>query len=213
VTSIAGGIDVRFDDGGKKVTGVDERLFAGCGEAGIPIIRICQSLERGVGFHDNIDSIRRIYDAVLPYCEKDGVTLGVQKHFGHAISNAAETYILLKDYDPRYIAAVWDSGHNGLAGGDERLSLDTVWDMLCMVNFKAAYWRRVNGPEQEARWDTYWTTALHGQGSWKEAVNYLKERDYSGIVCLPAEYSDEPNVEAYAREDLKYIKSLFKGEL
>jgi len=212
VASIAAGIDVHIEDGNGKAVGIDENLFAGCGEAGVPIIRICQSLKKGVYFHDNITDIRRIYDAILPYCERYNVTLGVQMHFGHDISNSAETYILLRDYDPKYIAAVWDSGHSGLAGNIPRLALDTVWDMLCMVNFKAAYWRRVKGPEQEqAEWDAYWTTARHGQGSWKEAVDYLKERGYTGTVCLPAEYSDEQNVEAYAREDLAYIKSLFKG--
>ena len=210
VASIASGIDVHVDEGDGKVVGVNEELFAGCGEAGVPIVRICQSLEKGVGFHDNIENIKRLYDAVLPYCEKHNVTLGIQMHFGHDISNSAETYILLKDYDPRYIAAVWDSGHSGLAGNVPRLALDMVWDMLCMVNFKAAYWRRINGPEQEAEWEAYWTTAQHGQGSWKEAVDYLVERGYRGTICLPAEYSDESNVETYTRQDLAYIKSLFK---
>jgi len=209
VASIASGIDVHVDEGGGKVIGVNEELFAGCGEAGVPIVRICQSLKKGMGFHENVNEIRRLYDAVLPYCEKYNVTLGVQMHFGHDISNSAETYILLKGYDPRYIAAVWDSGHSGLAGNVPCLALDMVWDMLCMVNFKAAYWRRVNGPEQEAEWEAYWTTAQHGQGSWKEAVDYLVSRGYKGTVCLPAEYSDEPNVERYTRSDIAYIKALF----
>ena len=209
VASVAAGIDVHMDEGGGKVVGIDEELFAGCGEAGIPIIRICQSLQRGIGFHENVANIRRMYDAMLPYCERYKVTLGVQMHFGHDISNSAETYMLLNGYDPKYIAAVWDSGHSGLAGNIPSLALDIVWDMLCMINFKAAYWCRANGPEQEGKWEAYWTTARHGQGSWEQAVDYLIERGYKGTICLPAEYSDEPNVEAYAREDLAHIKRLF----
>lgn len=211
VASIAGGVDVQFVAGTNEVIGIDEWLFAGCGEAGVKIIRICQNMERGVDFHTNIEQIRRKYEALLPYCEKYGVTLGVQMHYGDAISNAAETYILLKDYDPRYIAAVWDSGHNGLAGTTPAFGIDTIWDMTCMVNFKAAYWHRVNGPEQDpAKWDVHWTTGRNACGNWAEAVAHLKKRGYRGVVCLPAEYSDEPNVERYTREDLAYIKSLFQ---
>lgn len=210
VASIAGGVDVRFIDGTNEVVGINESLFAGCGEAGIPIIRICQSMDRTKAFHENIEIIRRKYDAIYPYCEKHGVTLGVQMHFGFDIANSSETYILLKDYDPRYIAAVWDSGHSGLAGSEPEVGIDTVWDMLCMVNFKAAYYRLTNGPEaEEALWDVYWTTGKHALGSWKRGVDHLKKRGYKGVVCLPAEYSDEENVERYTREDVAYIRKLF----
>ncbi len=211
IASIAGGVDVRFVEGSNEVAGVNESLFEGCREAGCNIIRICQNMDGKLGFKKNIEVIRRTYDAVLPYCEKYGVTLGVQMHCGESISNSAETYILLKDYDPRYIAAVWDSGHSGLAGNDPRIALDLVWDQLCMVNFKAAYRYRVNGPEAaEAAWNEYWTTGRHACGSWKMAADYLKERGYEGIVCMPAEYTDEANTEEYAKEDLIYLKKLLQ---
>lgn len=189
---------------------IDEKMFAGCGESGVKIVRICQNLDKNLGFFENIGKIKRTYDAALPYCEKYGVTIGVQMHCGSCISSSAETYILLKDYDPKYIAAVWDSGHNGLAGTDPCFALDTIWDMLCMVNFKGAYYRRKTGPEKdEAAWDTYWTTGPHACGSWREAADHLKKRGYSGVVCMPAEYSDEQNVEKYIKSDLAYLKSLF----
>ena len=188
-----------------------EELFAGCGENGVKIIRICQSFDRKLGFWENIDQIKRKYDAVLPYCEKYSVTVGVQmhcsEHYGAFISSSAETYILLKDYNPKHIAAVWDSGHNGLAGTEPRYGIDTVWDMLCMVNFKAAYWK-LRG-DSETVWDAYWTTGKNACGNWAEAVAHLKQRGYSGVVCMPAEYSGEQNVEDYLREDLAYFKGLF----
>ena len=209
VESMAGEIQVKFADD-NKVAKVNEELFAGCGEAGVKIIRICQALDKNVEFFKSIEQIKRRYDAVVPYCEKYNVTIGVQMHCNACISSSAETYILLKDYDPKHIAAVWDSGHSGLAGTEPCFALDTVWDMMCMANFKAAYWKLRHGPEQdEAIWDSYWTLGRHACGSWKEAVDHLKKRGYSGVVCLPAEYSDEPNVEKYTRQDLAYLKSLF----
>lgn len=94
----------------------------------------------------------------------------------------------------------------------------SMWRIWCaalpaaMVNFKAAYRYRTNGPEAaEAAWTEYWTTGRNACGSWKAAVDYLKSRSYEGIVCMPAEYSDEPNVETYTAEDLAYLKGLFGG--
>jgi sugar phosphate isomerase/epimerase len=214
VTSLAAGIDVHTVDGKGEVAGVNEAVFAGCGEAGIPVIRICQSFNRELGFHENMDALRRKYDRILPFCQKFGVTLGVQMHYGPAdIANSYDSYILLKDYDPAYIAAVWDAGHSGLAGEAPRYALDCLWNNLCMVNFKAAYWRRTNesAPTEEAQWGADWVPGAQGMGSWKEAVGYLKQRGYRGTVCLPAEYSDESRVDEYAGDDLKYIKKLFGG--
>ena len=212
VASLAAGIDVQTTDGKGEVAGINEPIFAGCGEAGIPVIRICQSLNQNLGFHENIDALRRKYDAVLPFCEKYNVTLGIQMHYGFAdITCSWDTYILLKGYDPKYIAAVWDAGHSGLAGEFPRYSLDCLWNHLCMVNFKAAHWYRENPTAlaEEARWGVLWVSGPNGMCSWKEAVDYLKTRGYKGTVCLPAEYSDEANVEKYIQEDIKYIKRLF----
>ncbi|MDR2617355.1 MAG: TIM barrel protein [Treponema sp.] len=214
VTSLAAGIDVHTADGKGEVIGVNEEVFSGCGEGGIPVIRICQSFNRNLGFHENMDALRRKYDRILPFCMKYQVTLGVQMHYGDAdITGSYDSYILLKDYDPRYIAAVWDAGHSGLAGENPRYTLDCLWDHLCMVNFKAARWFRENPAAQtdEAKWGAEWVTSREGMGSWAAAVEYLKSRGYSGTVCLPAEYSEEPQVEKYAREDLKYINGLFGG--
>jgi hypothetical protein len=68
----------------------------------------------------------------------------------------------------------------------------------------------VNGPEaQQAEWKRYFTSGRHGLSSWPDAVKCLKERNYSGVVCLTAEYTDEAEVDRLTREDISYLKSLF----
>ena len=211
VESLAVGIEVKSPDGNLVV---NETAFNACGEAGIPIIRICERYDRNLGFHQNIEALRRKYDKVLPYCQKNNVTLGIQMHFGPIdVTCSWDSYILLKDYDPKYIAAVWDAGHAGLAGENPRYGLDCIWDQLCMVNLKSAYWYRKNPTNfaEEAQWGVHWVTGKNGMCSWKDTVDYLKKRDYKGTICLTAEYSDEHNVEKYAREDLNYVKELLKG--
>jgi len=79
-----------------------------------------------------------------------------------------------------------------------------------MVNFKNAYYIRSNGSEaEEAKWNRYFTTGIHGHCSLSRTVKYLKERGYEGTVCLSAEYTDEANVNSYITKDIAYIKSLF----
>jgi sugar phosphate isomerase/epimerase len=213
VTSLAAGIDVAAVDGKGEVAGVNEMVFAGCGEAGIPVIRICQGFNRKLGYHENMDALRRKYDSIVPFCRKYNVTLGVQMHYGSGdITCSWDSYLLLKDYDPKCIAAVWDAGHSGLAGEDPCYAIDCLWDHLCMLNFKAAHWFRRNPDApatEEAQWGVNWVPGRLGMSNWKDAVNYLKKRGYTGTVCLPAEYSDEANVEKYTREDIQYIKGLF----
>ena len=74
VASLAAEIDVRAEDGKGEITGINETVFAGCGEAGIPVIRICQKLNRNLDYHENIDALRRKYDKVLTLCQKYNVS-------------------------------------------------------------------------------------------------------------------------------------------
>ena len=70
-------------------------------------------------------------------------------------------------------------------------ALDMCWrPLLCVVNLKNAYWRRVSGPEAEvAEWKIYWTSGAQGRASWSRAIAKLKAIDYRGPICFSAEYS------------------------
>jgi sugar phosphate isomerase/epimerase len=214
VESMAAGIDVAVDKGHGEPVGATEDLYAACGAAGVSIIRICQGFDSKLDFWENIDALKAKYEVAAKLGEKYGVCLGVQMHYdmgNGGVLASFDSNILLKDFDPRYVAAVWDAGHSGLAGEPPERALDCLWNNLCMVNFKAAYWRRNNGPEAtKANWDVHWTTGKNGLCPWDRAIKYLKQRGYKGTICLPAEYSDEPNVESYTLEDLSYIKKLWE---
>ncbi|MDR3314675.1 MAG: sugar phosphate isomerase/epimerase [Oscillospiraceae bacterium] len=219
VASMAAGIDVAVEQGRGEPVGTTEALYAAMGEAGVPILRICQGFDQDKSFWENIEHLKARYDVAARLGEKYGVCLGVQMHHnmmhGTGLIGSYDSYILLKDYDPRYVAAVWDAGHSGLCFENAAHSLDCLWEHLCMVNFKQAYWQRKNGPEAAAaQWDAYWTTAKHGMCDWDGALAYLRQRGYSGTVCLPAEYSDSAiaHVEQFAREDLIAVKAGLEGE-
>ncbi|HLV79175.1 MAG TPA: sugar phosphate isomerase/epimerase family protein [Chthonomonadaceae bacterium] len=200
-------------DHGLKIESVagptDEPTMAACAELGIPIIRICVGIEPE-GYMATEVALQREYDALVPLLAKYGVTLGIQNHCGQSVSNAMGLRHLIEKYDPKQVAAVWDAAHNALDGEEPELAVDIVWSLLCMVNLKNAFWQRANGPEAEvAAWQPYWTSGRQGLASWPRVAAELKRREYKGVVCLTAEYTDEESVDRLIAEDIAFAKSLF----
>ncbi len=193
-------------------SGTDENIFAACQSAGVRLLRIMVSADKKLGYMKSIEEQKRKLDALLPLCEKYSVTIGVQHHYGFGVFNTMEMRHLLADYDPKYVGAIWDAAHSALAGELPEQAIDIIWDKLVLVNLKMAYYKRTNGPEAEqASFTPYFTTARQGAASWKDAADALKKRGYAGNICLPAEYTDEANVEKYVAGDLTYAKSLFEA--
>ena len=198
---------------GLRITSVatmpTEAAIATCAELGIPLIRVMAPIDAD-GYLASVSRARREYDALLPLLRTHNVRLGVQNHSGRYVSNALGLRHLIGDYDPRLIGAVWDAAHNALNGEEPELALDIIWSHLCLVNLKNAFWRRATGPEAEdVEWRPYWTSGRQGLASWPRVAVMLRERDYTGVICLPAEYSDEQSVKRLIAEDLAFARSLF----
>ena len=207
-------LDKEMDCCGIKVTSIandtpGEAMFAGCAEAGIPVIRVMPRIDMEIGFFASVEKIRREMDELCPLCEKYGVKIGVQHHYGKWISNSMELRYLIEKYAPRYIGAIWDAGHSAVAGEEPEIGLEIVESHLCMVNLKNIYYKRDNGPEAEnAKWVHYATSGRQGLSSWARIMNYLEKKDYKGVICLTAEYSGEEGVDRLIAEDIAYAKSL-----
>ena len=188
----------------------DERLYAACAAGQIGMNRVIFS--RGnLGYWEAEAKARRELDAALPLCEKYNVQIGIQHHYGGSIPiNAMGLYHLVKDYDPKYVGAIWDPSHNALQGEDPRSGLEIVKSHLCMVNLKNAIWRRTNGPEAEvAEWKAYFTSGREGLSSWQQVAQAVKTVDYRGPITFSAEYTAEHDVERLIVEDLAFAKTLF----
>lgn len=198
---------------GVKVTSIasntDENIFAACEAANIPIIRILATLDLKLGYWEAVDNVRRKLEKIIPLCEKYNVKIGVQHHFGPMISHSMELYQLIKDYDPRYVGAIWDSAQSILAGEEPEQGLDIIWDYLCLVNLKNVFYKRTSGPEDEAKWERYFTTGKQGLSPWPRVIQYLKNRGYEGPICLTHEYTNQAQVNKLLAEDVKYAKFLF----
>jgi sugar phosphate isomerase/epimerase len=203
---------------GSVATPLSEDAVAACGEAGVGILRTMAPIDLKRGFAACFDDHRRSYDALIPALDRHNVRIGVQNHYGNFVGSVQALLYLIEPYDPRHVCAVFDMAHCGVAGEPLELAVDVIWPRLNgLVNFKSAFQKRINGPEEaEARFAVHWTTARHGAYSWSHLVKLLTERNYAGMFCLPAEYSDPAgapqrmgdDVLPFLREDIAYIKSL-----
>ncbi|MDB5084261.1 MAG: Sugar phosphate isomerase/epimerase [Bacilli bacterium] len=190
---------------------LDERVFAACAEAGIPIIRIMPDISHKLGYLESEKQVQQQLESLLPLCEKYGVKIGCQQHHGNQVVDSMGLLHLMEKFNPNYIGAVWDAAHDALAGQQPEFGLDIVWSHLCMVNLKNVFYQRSNGPEAaNAEWTRYFTTGPHGLASWPRVANYLQKRQYEGIVCLTSQYNAEHEVDRLIAQDLVYAKSLFQ---
>ena len=188
---------------------LDEPTFAAMAEAGVGINRLCE-YTGGQKYLEAEAKIIAKYQALVPLLEQYHVTIGVQNHCDDYIANATQMRRVCAPFDRRHVAAVWDQCHCALNGEVPEQAIDIVWDRLCMVNLKNAYWRRKNGLEAEvAQWEVYWTSGRQGLACWPKVVEELKKRDFSGLVCLTNEYSDEASGNRLIAEDMAFAKSLF----
>lgn len=191
----------------------DEAIFEACAAAGVPVIRIMLDIDFMAGYWESERKIRADLENLQPLCEKYGVKIGIQQHVGRSrVKTSAGMYRFLEHTDPRWFGAIWDAGHDGLCGEGPEIGLDLVWSHLCMVNLKNAYYYRSSEPgAEQAQWQLKFTTARDGMASWPRVVNHLRRREYSGVVCLTAEYTEEEHVDRYIAEDIAYAKSLFRS--
>ncbi|MDR2572289.1 MAG: sugar phosphate isomerase/epimerase [Oscillospiraceae bacterium] len=187
----------------------EENIFAACQTAGVPIIRIMGPwLDKN--YKESDKKFKKYLQSLVPLCEKYGVTVGIQNHNNNMVSATLELRVLLEGYDPKCIGAIWDAAHSGLCMESADKALDIIWDKLILVNLKNAYWKPRTGPEApQALFDPYFTSGKFGMANYADIIKYLKEHEYKGDICLPAEFSDGELVEELAPLELQYVKRLF----
>jgi len=202
-----------FKKYGVKITSVasvlTEEVFAGCSAAGVPLIRIMAG-GNDPDFAGLIAKTKEELTSKLPLCEKYGVKIGIQHHFGYGVNNSMELFELIREYDPKFVGAIWDAAHSALAGEEPEQALSILASHMCLVNLKNVIYVAKNGPEAcKTIWDRHFTTGSRGISDWERIANALRKRGYEGVICLTAEYTDEANVDDYVARDIAYAKKLF----
>ena len=191
-------------------SGTDEATFAACAEAGVPFIRIMVPIGPD-GYAATGAEFRRSLDVLAQSADRHGVRVAIQPHYDDYIADSSELFALLRDVDPRFVAAIWDSAHDALARKRPEHGLELLWPWLGIVNLKSAYFARVEdavSAHADPVWEPVFTDARSGMAEWGRALGYLAEHGFAGPICLTAEYTDESDLVAKVTRDLEYARSL-----
>ena len=188
---------------------IDRATIEACGVAGVPVIRVCESIDMEIGYFESEKRIIERYREVVPILSNSGVAIGVQNHCGTDIGSAIGVMHLVGEFDPKQVGVVLDLAHCGFDGEPEEMAIDIAWSHLLLINLKSGYRRRTAGPEiKDAGWELHWTTGGQGIVNWKRTIDELKRRGYRGDYCLTAEYTLRDMADRLVTEDIAYAKSL-----
>lgn len=198
---------------------VDERIFKAMNLSGIELMRVMLWYDPTTDYRDAEDNFVKMLDEAAEYCEKYNTKVGIQPHAGPYVATVMELKHLLDRCNRKYIGAIWDTGHAGIAAEIPKKSIDLIYDYLFMVNLKSANFRKIIKEDGSIFYHQYFVPASESPCSWEESISYLKEKGYDGMYCSHAEYSfpDEPlryadgaESEPFFKEDYELFKKLIK---
>ncbi len=193
---------------------VDERIFSAMNKAQIELMRVMLICTDDESYTQGEKRFIDTMNEATRYCEKYNTKVGIQPHVGNYVFSVMELKHLLERCDEKYIGAVWDTGHAGLAGEIPAKSIDIIFDRIFLVNFKSAYFSRYKDADGAIKYKPFYTIGTECPCSWAETVACLKEKGYKGGYCTHAEYTSLINPSKYAetdeaekflKEDLNYI--------
>jgi sugar phosphate isomerase/epimerase len=198
---------------------LEKETIEAMGKANVPVLRICVKIDMSKGYFESVKETQKQINDLQDVLEKNHVKVGIQNHHGNMVGSALGIHHLLSGVSPKVAGATLDFAHCGLDGEPTDMAFDIVKDNIILINFKGAYKMRTNGPDEEqATWQIHWATARHALYSWKDTVDILRENNWTGNICMPAEYnhigSKDPIMgeETIGRtvQDLKYLRTLLE---
>ena len=189
-------------------------VIRACQMAGVPLVRVLHNLKAGETYQNGAARLKNEWETLVPLLQETGVCIGIQNHSGRFVPvHAFGMAELLADFDPRHVCAVWDAAHNALEGEGLALALDLICGpKLGMVNLKNGFREQTGvGDKNEAQWKTRWVGGRDGLADWFHVAAELGRRDWGGVVCLSAQYSDAENTDRLIAADLAFAKECFGG--
>ena len=205
-----------------SVTSADEKfaveIFKAASECGVKFIKLGYWRYEGFGTikkqikHVRDDNLRGLYKLSEEY----NVTSGLHIHSGDFLtSNPVVVYLLLRDYDPRYLCAYIDPGHMAVEGGLSgwKIGMDILQEHIRMVAVKDYGWFQEEDPKTgEKKWKARTVPLSEGLVPWEEVFSYLKQINFDGPVSLHSEYHDVDFQGLIRRTeaDIHYLKETLK---
>lgn len=160
------------------------KTFHACAAAGVPAVKIGYFHYSGK-FDADFSKARRALEGFSKLAEATGVRVLHHTHSGSNIgSNLESQRTLLEPFDPHWIGAYADTGHQAVNGGPFHMALNYVSRWFAAVAIKdMIVAKKADGVKR--------TVVPAGEGivNWSEVQKALvKERKYDGFISLHGEY-------------------------
>ena len=195
--------DISLNDAESKAA---KALFAACGLAGIPAIKIGYFPYKPP-VEDALKSVRVRLAGFAKLAEQTKVKACCHTHSGLYLgNNAASLRLLLQDLDPHHIGAFLDTGHTAVNGGPFPLEMDLLRPWVTLLAIKDMLWEKDKGV-----WKYHVVPAGDGIVRWAEVGQAVKAAKFNGTVSVHGEYETKDLAERkeLAKRELALLKKQF----
>jgi len=193
-----------------------EDMFAACGEAGVPAIKLGYwNWKEDVGYWKLLDDCRAKMEGFAKLAAKHGVKACVHNHSGNTMGlNSCAAMNIVKGFDPAHVGIFTDVGHLSLVGEQIPMAIDTAWDYIQMFALKDLLWWNEPGKLDAAR-KLKVVPFGYGMVEWGRFISTLQARGYDGALSFHCEYGGYPpeSVLDQATIDVRFFRALWDKTL
>jgi sugar phosphate isomerase/epimerase len=179
-------------------------LFENCGKVGVQFVKIGYFSYKDGPYIRALNEARRRLAAFVELARKTNVRALYHTHSGANLgSNGESMRALLEEFDPHFLGAFVDTGHQAIGGAPFSLAADAVADWFAAVAIKDVRWEKAGGG-----WKRMVLPAGEGVVDWKDVGKALKKRQFNGVVSLHGEYETANNEDrlAKAKAELAFLR-------
>jgi len=199
-------------------TGYAEDIFRTASECGVEYIKLGYWRYEGFGkILKQIEEAQKQISEIYTLSKKYDVTATMHTHAGPYLSaDPVLLFMLLKNYDPRWLGAYIDPGHMFAESGPLGLEMriDLLAAFIRLVAVKNYRWVKV--PEEktgERRWRLNMMPLKDEIVPWPLVFRCLKTIAFDGCVSIHSEYEnlDFEQLIKQTGEDLNYLKKVLNS--
>ncbi|MFT4004848.1 MAG: sugar phosphate isomerase/epimerase family protein [Lacrimispora sp.] len=157
--------------------------------------------EKGYGqvFEEAIAGFRRVEEKA----KETGIKAHFEMHHGTITPSASAAYALAKNFDPKYIGVIYDTGNIIYEGLEEyQMALEILGEYLDLVHIKNACWLK-KGEKYEADWASF----SDGYADFPKFFKALKAIGYDGYVTFE-DFSGKESSDEKLKNNLIFIKEI-----
>ena len=190
------------------------RVLGACADAGVRLVRLGYFRSDPATPHAVLfERARRALDGLATLARRLDITLALQLHGRTIHASGAQAAALLRDHDPKLLAAYPDPGNQAMQDGREdwRFTFEVLRPWLACVGVKNGGWFPAGRNETGQRqWRAEWLGLADGMVPWDEILPALRGTGFAGVLTLHSHYEGMPLAQALdqTRADLAFVKRL-----